>query len=513
MNGRLTRRTFVRLGGLGIYAWAAGRGWTRAWAAGGEPPGKPGRLNVLLITADDLNCDSVGAYGCTTPETTPNLDRLAREGMRFTRSHVTIAVCQPCRSVLMTGRYPHRCGGEGFHRIRNTNVPTLVELLSQAGYHCGILGKVGHSTPKASIRWDMQHDARELGAGRDPARYGQFAKGFLQQAAARGRPFFLMANSHDPHRPFAGSDQEKARFKGRSVCPPSRVYRPAEVRVPGFLPELPPVRREIAEYYGSVRRCDDTVGALLKALADSGQADNTLVIFLSDHGMALPFAKTNCYLHSTRSPWIVRWPGKVPAGRADDEHFISGIDLMPTILSAAGLKLPEGMDGFSFLPVLRGEKQAGRTMVFTQFHQTSARRRYPIRAVQNRRFGYLFNPWSDGQRVFRNESQSGRTFKAMRAAAATDAKIAARVRHFLYRTVEEFYDYETDPDALHNLVGEARYRKQIDELRGEMERWMRRTGDPALEAFRKRESPAALREFMAEQDKQAGRGRKRRAKS
>jgi N-sulfoglucosamine sulfohydrolase len=425
---------------------------------------------------------------------------------------VTIAVCQPCRSVLMTGWYPHRSGGEGFHRIRKTDTPTLVEILAQAGYRCGILGKVGHCTPKASIRWDMSRDMGQLGLGRDPKLYHDAAREFFDQSAKAGRPFFFMANSHDPHRPFSGSDQERAAWGDREITRPSRIFSQTEVEVPGFLPDLPEVRREIAEYYSSARRCDDTVGAVLKALAESGQENHTLVIFLSDHGMPLPFAKTNCYLHSTHTPWIVRWPGKVKPGSLDAEHFISGIDLMPTVLEALGLPRPDGMDGFSFLPLLTGGRQEGRERVFTQFHETSGRQRYPMRCVQDKRFGYIFNAWSDGKRVFRNESQSGRTMKAMQAAAREDPKIAARVKHFLYRTVEEFYDFQKDPDARQNLIGDPKYRREIDRLRGELARWMERTKDPALEAFRSR-SVEALRKFMAEQDALGASGRKRKAKA
>jgi len=513
MPARLNRRAFLRRTGLCAAALAHSPVRACLGAASAEPTAPARRrLNILLITVDDMNCDSVGAYGCTVPKTTPNIDRLAAEGMRFTRAHVTIAVCQPCRSVLMTGRYPHRSGGEGFHRITKTDTPTLVETLAKAGYRCGILGKVGHSTPKTSIQWDMNRDMGQLGLGRDPSLYHRAAKDFFEQSVEAGKPFFFMANSHDPHRPFSGSDQERSRWSGRKVTRPSRIFSPTEVDVPGFLPDLPPVRREIAEYYSSVRRADDTVGAVLKALKEAGQESRTIVVFLSDHGMPLPFAKTNCYLHSTHTPWIVRWPGKVRPGSTEAEHFISGIDLMPTLLEAVGLPAPDGMDGFTFLPLLAGRKQKGRERVFTQFHQIAGRKRYPMRCVQDGRFGYIFNPWSDGKRIFRNESQSGRTMKAMNAAAPSNPRIAARVKQFLYRTVEEFYDFQKDPDALHNLVGEPKARKELDRLRGELERWMQRTGDPALKAFRSRESPEELKAFMVEQDALAAPRRGKRQK-
>jgi len=494
-----SRRQFLKTLGLGSAAVALGPGsGTRAWAAGaGGGSGK--RLNVLLYTADDMNCDSVGAFGCDVPGTTPNIDRLAGQGMRFQHAHVTIAVCQPCRNVLQTGLYPHHNLGEGFFNVRQADAPTLLETLKAAGYRCGILGKVGHSTPKRGLEWHMSHDMNELGRGRDPKTYGRYAREFIDAADAAGQPFFLMSNSHDPHRPFAGSDQEKRAFKGYTPTAPSRWFKPGEVRVPPFLPDLPNVRLEIAEYYSSVRRCDDTLGQVLGALEAAGHAGDTLVLFLSDHGMALPFAKTNCYLHSTRTPWIVRWPDVTKAGSVQRDAFISGIDLLPTVLDAVGLPVPEGLDGFSFVPLLRGEPQDGREMVFTQFHETAGRNRFPMRTVRDARFGYIFNPWSDGKRVFRNESQSGRTMKAMQEAARSSEDIRARVDLFLRRVVEELYDFEKDPDALHNLIDDPKYKKEADRLRAAMEAWMARTADPALEAFRHRDNPRALAAFMDEQ--------------
>jgi len=511
-----SRRQFLKTVGLGAAALALGPAGrtpaSGAAAAAGATAAK--RLNVLLFTADDMNCDSVGVYGCVVPGTTPNIDRLAGQGMRFERAHVTIAVCQPCRNVLQTGLYPHHNLGEGFFNVRKDDAPTLLETLKAAGYRCGILGKVGHSTPKPALEWHMSHDMNELGRGRDPKTYGRFAREFIEAADAAGEPFFLMSNSHDPHRPFAGSDQEKQAFKGFTPTPPSRWFKPGEVRVPLFLPDLPDVRLEIAEYYSSVRRCDDTLGEVLGALEAAGHAGDTLVLYLSDHGMSLPFSKTNCYLHSTRTPWIVRWPGVVRPGGVEGEHFISGIDLLPTVLEAVGLPVPEGLDGFSFVPVLRGEKQPGREMVFTQFHETSGRGRFPMRAVRDARFGYIVNPWSDGKRAFKNESQSGRTMKAMQEAARSSDDIRARVDLFLHRVVEELYDFEKDPDALHNLIDDPKYKKEADRLRAAMEAWMVRTADPALEAFRRRGDPQAREAFMEEQaarsaQLRAGAGKKR----
>jgi len=461
------------------------------------------RPNVLLITADDMNYDSPGVAGCPVPDITPNLDKLASQGMRFVHAHVTIAVCQPCRSVWMTGRYPHRNGAMGFEAIR-TDVPTLQESLRTAGYLNGILAKTKHLAPSSKFCWDTLVRVGELGKGRDPDLYYQHAKAFFERARAEGKPFFLMANSADPHRPFAGSEQERARASRRKGGEPSpfpkasRYYSPDEVQVPGFLPDLPLVRKEVAEYFTSVHRCDETVGQVLRALSDTGFEDDTLVMFISDHGMAFPFAKTNCYLASTRTPWIVRWPGKVRPGRVDAKHFISGIDFMPTVLDAVGLPQVEGMDGRSFVPLLAGAEQQGRDHVFTVFHQTAGKRKYPMRSIQNARFGYLFNAWADGQTLFKNESQSGLTFKAMQAAAETSPSIADRVKLFQYRVPEELYHYEQDPCARNNLIDDPRYRDEIKRLQTEMLKVMEATDDPLLETFKRKIETVILKTGQAE---------------
>jgi N-sulfoglucosamine sulfohydrolase len=464
--------------------------------------------NVVLITADDLNWNSVGAYGCKTPACTPHIDALAAAGMRFEHGHVTIAVCQPSRGTMMTGCYGHNSGQEGFYHIDAFRFPLLTEELQRAGYLNGILGKIGHSSPRASFPWDYRLDMPELGWGRDLHIYGKCVAEFVGQAKEAGKPFFLMANAHDPHRPFHGNDERLYGKGGFTYPAPSRVYEPAEVEVPGFLPDIPDVRYEMAEYASSVRRCDDVVGRIVQELKDAGVFENTLVFFLSDNGMAFPFSKSNCYLHSTKTPLIATWPGKIAAGAVDREHFVGGVDLLPTVLDAIGAAVPDGVDGRSFLPVLRGQEDAQRDVIFTQYHETYAQDRYPMRCVQDRRFGYIFNPWSDGKREYTGEAHSGRTFRAMQAAAAEDAAIAARVELCVHRVPEELYDFAHDPDALCNLIDDPAYAAELERLRGRLEDWMVMFGDPALDVFRNRDSEEAKAAFMLEQ---AARGTRLRA--
>lgn len=464
-----------------------------------NPSAKP--LNILLITADDLNCDSLGTYGCKVPGITPNLDKLAADGMKFNHAHVTIAVCQPSRQTLMTGRYPHTHGALGFDPIP-ADVPTLQEQLRAAGYLNAILGKEIHLQPMARYCWDEIKKEGDLsdgaGIGRSAEKYHTCSKAFIERAKRENKPFFLMANLHDPHRPFAGSQQELKSW-GHDLPKFTRKIGEDEVQVPGFLPDLPDIKKEIAEYYTSVFRCDQIVGEVLRALKESGEEENTLVMFLSDNGIAVPFAKSNCYLHSTKTPWIARWSGKIKAGSVDSDHLISGIDFMPTVLDAAGLKQVDGMNGKSFLPLLEGKTQEGREYAFTEYHRTYARQAFPTRAIHSKRYGYIINFWANRTAPMRMDSTSGLTFNAMQEAAKEDEKIAQRVKLFEHRVLEEFYDFEKDPDGLNNLINSPEHQEIIETMRKALAERMKATNDPALDAFVNRNDPAKLDEFMKQQ--------------
>lgn len=439
--------------------------------------------NILLILADDLNYNSVGCFGCPVDDITPNIDRLAQEGIRFYNAHVNIAVCQPSRQSMLTGLYPHRNGALGFEPIRE-DVTTLPEVLRQNGYYNGIIGKTRHCAPEHKFAWDFFRDTfnAQNCFGRSPYIYGREAAEFFKNAKEAGKPFFLMANSHDPHRPFAGSKDELTRFFGFNTYA-SRYYKPEEAWIPGFLPDLPDVRKELAQYYSSVHRFDETVGEVLRALDESGMAEDTLVILMSDNGMAFPFAKANCYLNSTKTPFIARWPGRIKAGAHNHDDFISGVDFTPTVLDALGLQDTLKTDGRSYLPLLLGEKQDQRETVYTQFNTTAMKGEYPMRCIQSRQFGYIFNSWADGETFYRNESMTGLTYNAMKEAATDNEEIAKRVRFFNYRCHEEFYDFSKDPDALNNLIDDPEYQHLIQEYRERLYAFMEETEDPVLSAY------------------------------
>ena len=201
------------------------------------------RPNLLFINVDDMSRDSAGAYGCPIEGITPNIDKLAEEGMAFDRGHVTIAICQPTRAVWMTGRYPRRSGALGFNHIK-PDVPSLPEALAKGGYYNALIGKVIHIIPTRHAAFDYIRDQHELGQGRDPAQYAAAVRTAIEGAKKEEKPFFIKASAHDPHRPFADSQGD---FK--NLPPVTRTITPEEVAVPGFLPDLSDIRKELEDNF------------------------------------------------------------------------------------------------------------------------------------------------------------------------------------------------------------------------------------------------------------------------
>ncbi|MFT5466827.1 MAG: N-sulfoglucosamine sulfohydrolase [Verrucomicrobiales bacterium] len=448
--------------------------------------------NILIITVDDMSADSLGVFGCPLP-TSPNVDKLAAESLRFEHAHVVVGNCYPSRNVMWSGRYPHNNGAEGFYQVRDIKYPVLCDLMKSGGYHTTIRGKVTHSTPYQPYAWDLIADTLPDGTKahlKDVKSYGTSTTMGISAAKEAGKPFCVMVNISDPHKPF---------WKPNDPHPTSREFTTEEVPVPGFLFDDPEVREELVLYYNSVRRADDAVGAILKALNESGQQDNTIVLFLSDHGMPLPFAKTQLWHHSTNTPLMVKWPGVTEAGAVDEEHMVSAVDLLPTLLDTVGIEHPDGLDGRSFEPLLRGEKQEKRDYVFKVYNENSGGQRAPIRGVQTKQFLYLFNPWSDGKMVFKTATNGTASYRRMKQVAATNEAIAARLDVMDHRSVEEFYDISKDPDCITNLIDNPEYRAQVAELGSAIEKIMTDSGDHVLAPWQERADPAAIKAYVEAQ--------------
>jgi N-sulfoglucosamine sulfohydrolase len=467
--------------------------------------------NLLIITVDDMSCDSVGVYGCKLPDTTPNMDKLAAQSLRFNYAHVVVGNCMPSRNVMWSGRYPHNNRIQGFRAMsrNDKDYPVLGDLMKDAGWFTGIRHKVSHSTPYSPFPWDIILGDEKKDDVKNPASWGAAATKGIEAAKAAGKPFCLLLNIADPHKPFYAEGNRGDTVPDQNV--PTKVFTPEEVPVPGFLPDDPVVRKELSHYYSSVRRADDSLGMILAALKASGEDENTVIIFLSDHGMPLPFAKTQLYHHSTRTPLMIRWPGVTKPGAVDDTNMISTVDLLPTLLDIVGMAKPDGFDGRSFAPLLKGEPQDGRDMVFKSYDENAGGQRTPMRAVQTKDFVYIFNPWSNGTRVMTGATAGTSTCRQMRVLAKTNEQVAGRIDLFDHRVPEEAYEVSYDPDALTNLIDKPEHAKQVAALEKAMEDWMVRVKDPLLDIFRHRADAAYRENWMLEIEKERTSRKERKA--
>ncbi len=433
-------------------------------------PAKP--LNLLVVTADDMNADSAGWIG-NKLGATPNLDAFARTAHRYVNSHVTVPICQPGRSALMTGRVPHRNGALGFNPIKR-DVPTLVEVMRGIGYYTGVIAKAVHMAPADKFPW---HAVGEQALGKQPTKFAEKFREMLAAAAKEKKPFFINANICDPHRPFINGTGKKA--KADDPLDGARVFKPAEVMVPAFLEDIPRVREEVAQYYSSVSRFDVAFGLLMKELTAAGRDADTVVVFISDHGMSFPFAKATVYYNGTWSPVLIRYPGqKEPKAHPE---FVSSVDVMPSVLELLGVKPPAGMDGRSWVPLLIGEAQPDRDFVVTHVNTVSSGKSFAQRCVRTKDRALMFHAWVGGPDKFRVEAMSGLSFAAMNA--STDPVVRARVKQLVEGEPLMLFDTAADPTERKNLVRDPKYANDVAELSKKLLAHMKRTEDPQTKAF------------------------------
>ena len=465
-------------------------------AANAGAADKP-RLNLLYITADDMNADSPGWMG-SRMGATPTLDTLAATCHRFVNNHVTAPICQPSREAMMTGRVPHRSGALGFNPIK-PGTPTLATTLKTAGYYIAAINKTPHMKPEAEFPWDDKIE----GSGKNPPLLREHFETTLRHAADARKPFFINVNITDPHRPFPGSnatdaedaaENPKARAKSRpnkrkagkltaAEQHLARIYKPEEVTVPNFLEDIPPVRAEIAQYFTAVARLDVSLRGVLDALKTGGHGDDTLILFMSDHGMSFPFSKATVYFNGTWSPVILKWPGM--PGAAAHEEWVSSVDIMPTLLNILGVKHPDGMDGRSWVPLINGEKQEGRDFVITHVNTVSSGMSLPQRCIRTRDWALMFHAWPDGTAKFKVEAMSGVTYKALETAGKADERISSRVKQLRVGEPLMFFSEQSDSAERRNLAGESIHSAEIERLALLLLAHMEKTGDPQTTNFKK----------------------------
>jgi N-sulfoglucosamine sulfohydrolase len=411
--------------------------------------------NILFLLSDDHSYPFLSTYGSPNVKT-PTLDELAKEGMKFHRFFTGAPQCVPSRATLMTGRSAVAARMTRFSSPLPRDEVTLPELLREkAGYYTGICGRSFHldGSAKSGAIGELleKHQLKTfqgrvdfLQNGSDNEVAGLLAS-FLDKKPV-DKPFFMWANFSDPHHAW----NAPAEFRPN----------PATLVLPAHWPDLPGMREQVADYCSEINRVDKTVAGVLDVLKQRGLMDKTLIVFCGDNGAALPHGKGSLYDPGSNVPFLVRWPGVVKPG-GDSKALISGEDLAPTLLAAAGIAPGAKMSGVSFLSLLKGESYTPRTHIFVErgphgsapVTSETTNASYDLsRAVRSDRYKFIYNctPWIPYSPV---DSAGGAAWKQMQAANA-EGKLSPGLRTTYFtspRQVYELYDLESDPSELNNL--------------------------------------------------------------
>ena len=428
--------------------------------------GGDARPNMLLIVADDLTFSDLGFTG-SVDASTPHLDRLRTRGMELTGVFTPAPTCSPTRHALYTGLDPVRSGAYPNHTRVRDGVGSVFGHLGDAGYRTALCGKQ-HVGPKASFPYE--HLPRT--ADRDALRE------FVTREAAQ--PWLLVFASNQPHTPWN--------------LGPRDSYDPATLTMPEYLHDNALTRERRADYLAEVEFLDGQVGRLLALLDDTGQTDDTLVVFLSEQGSGFPTGgKWSLYDRGIRAATLVRWPGVVEPGSTSDA-LVSYSDVAPTLLAAAGVDPnaidtgvadafgARGFDGASFLPVLKGHSDFHRDMVFAQHTTVGINgycQPYPMRSARDRRHKYIRNLAPDNEYWIAG-IHGNDLYRSWQADAADDPALAATMERLSHRPAEELYDLAADPLERRNLAGVPELAAVQRRLSGALDAWMRQQGDEGM---------------------------------
>ncbi len=494
------------------------------------------RPNILFFFADDWGRYASIYANADKPSlndviSTPNIDRIGREGVVFENAFVPVASCGPCRASLATGRYFWNCGSGAFlngrasdwkgHDNPMQSLPKFGDLIRESGYYAQKSVKTFAFNPsplpkamRAQAKVGYERYGLYVGEAKDQAerkkRHDEIVENCRQEiqrvltSRPKKQPFFFVFGSINIHRPYT-PDSGKDLW---GIEPDA-----LQGLLPKFLPDAHDVRRDFSDYLGEVLALDLMLGTMLEELEASGELDNTVVVLSGDHGIpGVPRGKTNCYDLATRVPLLVRWPKGIPSGRRV-EDFVSVMDMGPTLLELSETKVPAAMDGRSFLPQLTSEKSGwidpGRNSVIIgrELHFHNARPGnvpYPMRAIRTKDHLYIrnFKPerWPmgdpyDAAKLTEREALykmglatkpayrdlDGSLTKAWmmsRREEPGDTELFHQTMH--PRPSQELYDLKNDPDQLVNLAANPEHATVLTTLRGRVDKVMNATSDPRM---------------------------------
>jgi len=426
--------------------------------------------NIVWITVEDMS-PRLAAFGDSTAST-PNIDRLAAEGVRYTNVFSISGVCAPSRSALITGMYPTTIGAQHMRNLRRTSaiaeitdpellaiptyeaVPTpevkcFTEYLRAEGYYCTNNQKTDYQFTPPITAWDESS-----------------GQAHWRNRANTDAPFFAVFNTNITHESQVWSRADE----------PMRVD-PSTVEIPPYYPDHPVVRRDIGRHYSNIELMDEFVGNILSELEEDGLLENTIVFFFSDHGDGLPRMKRWVYDSGLHVPLIIRWPDGYGAGTVNDE-LISFIDFAPTMLSLTGLPIPDYLQG---QPFLGDQKADERTYIYAAKDRMDPARDN-ARAVRDKRFKYIRNYMPERPYVdylpYRDRMELMQVLHAMHKEGTLEGP--QQLWFSSTKPDEELYDTLEDPHEINNLAGNSNYEDKLNELRAAHEAWKSETKDWGL---------------------------------
>ena len=417
--------------------------------------------NIVFIIADDIGWNDLGCYGNTHVKT-PNIDKLSAEGLQFNSAFLTASSCSPSRCSIISGKYPHCDGAAELHTpLPEEEIPFPL-LLKESGYYTVQAGK-WHLGPAAHRAFDLYTDQNgyENGDGGE-----NMWIPFLKERP-RDKPFFFWLASHDAHRPW-GADTFKI------------THDPNKLDVPIFFEDTPETRQDIASYYNEIGRFDYYVGKVREELQRQGVLENTVIIVTSDNGRPFPRCKTRVYDSGMKTPFIVYWPKEMRAKGLQTESLISAVDIAPTILEIAGVKIPEDFQGKSFLPVINNSTTEIRDEVFSEhnWHDYEALERM----VRTKKYLYVLNARPNLTNGGPADSKTSATQHSLNIVRDEGRLTPAQADIFMVpRPAEELFDVEKDPLQLLNLASVPEYQEVLRKMRKMLNNWRTDTGDTTPE--------------------------------
>ena len=442
-----------------------------------KAPVEQGKPNILLIVSED-NGPDLGCYG-NPYVTTSNLDQLAVDGVLFENAFVSYSVCSPSRSTLYTGLYPHQNGQIGLATHKYTmhrSFKTIPVYLKEAGYRTGCLGKI-HVNPESAIPFDFHPIKSSNFAKLKLPSYAMHADTFIN---ASDEPFFLMVNFPDAHYPV------QKQVEGLPLHPLEAEDVEA---IPFIGADSRRLREYTANYYNCMNRLDAAVGMLLEKLEASGKAENTIILYMGDHGAQFSRGKCSNYEAALRVPFIIKWPGVSEKGSRKAD-LVSMVDLLPTILDMCGMEIPAPLPGLSLLPLLSGaEDAAGHEYIFADGSGSAAFFYFPKRSVRGERYKLIHNLLQDRENPkFRYYAeQLGVHF----AGGTKQSELDSADQHIqeAYQTWRqppeyELYDLQEDPLEFKNLSSNPEYRDIKEKLISELKKWQTDTHDPLADPLK-----------------------------